>query len=61
MRKSLNAFEVAAAKAQLRAVRQRSLAASRQGDYRTVAKLTCEAAELKRLILEAAGLFEVAA
>lgn len=40
---------------ELHRVRQESLAASRRGDYRTVARLTCEAARLNRLILSAEG------
>ena len=39
----------------LQQVRQESLAASRKNDFRTVARLTCEAARLNRLILVAEG------
>lgn len=40
---------------QLHRVRQESLIASRRGDFRTVARLTCEAARLNRLILSGEG------
>ncbi len=40
---------------QLQRVRQESLAASRREDFRAVARLTCEAARLNRLILAAEG------
>jgi hypothetical protein len=36
-------------------VRQESLAAARKGDFRAVARLTCEAARLNRMILAAEG------
>ena len=39
----------------LQRVRQESLAASRKGDFRAVARLTCEAARLNRMILAAEG------
>jgi hypothetical protein len=39
----------------LHRVRHDSLAASRRGDFRAVARLTCEAARLNRLILAAEG------
>jgi hypothetical protein len=39
----------------LQRVRQESLAASRKGEFRAVARLTCEAARLNRLILAAEG------
>jgi hypothetical protein len=39
----------------LQRVRQESLTASRKGDFRAVARLTCEAARLNRLILTAEG------
>ncbi len=40
---------------ELQQVRQQSLTASRRGDFRAVARLTCEAARLNRLILTAEG------
>ena len=40
---------------QLQRVRQDSLAASRRGDFRAVARLTCEAARLNRAILASEG------
>jgi hypothetical protein len=40
---------------QLNQVRQQSLAASRRGDFRAMARLTCEAARLNREILLAEG------
>ena len=43
-------------RAELRQVRQESLAATRRGDYRTVAKLTSAAAALNKAILEAEDL-----
>jgi hypothetical protein len=42
--------EVQSLKEQLYRVRQQSLAASRQSDFRTVARLTAEAAKLNRSI-----------
>ena len=43
-------------KEQLRLVRRASMAASQRGDFRSVGKLTCEAAELNKTIQEAEGL-----
>lgn len=42
-------------KSSLQHVRQESLMATRQGDYRRVAKLTTEAATLNKAILETQG------
>jgi hypothetical protein len=39
----------------LQRVRQESLAASRKDDFRAIARLTCEAARLNRMILAAEG------
>jgi hypothetical protein len=46
---------------QLRGVRKASLAATQRGDFRTVARLTCTAAELNRSIQQAEGLILAAA
>ncbi|MCI0538612.1 MAG: DUF6435 family protein [Verrucomicrobiales bacterium] len=43
-------------RAELRQVRQESLTATRQGDYRTVARLTAKAAALNKAIMDAEGL-----
>jgi hypothetical protein len=43
-------------KERLHQVRRASLAATQRGDFRTVAKLTCEAAQLNRSIQETEGL-----
>lgn len=48
-------------KQQLRHVRKASLAATQRGDFRTVAKLTCEAADLNRSIQHAEGMLLEAA
>lgn len=48
-------------KQQLQHVRKASLAATQRGDFRTVAKLTCEAAELNRSIQHTEGLILEAA
>jgi hypothetical protein len=40
---------------QLRSVRKASLLATQRGDFRTVAKLTCEAATLNRNIQQTEG------
>lgn len=47
--------ELAQLTQELHRVRRESLAASRSGDYRTVARLTGEAARLNRMILAAEG------
>jgi hypothetical protein len=47
--------ELAQLSAELQRVRYQSLEASRRGDFRTVARMTCEAARLNRLILAAEG------
>ena len=44
--------EIERLKQQLGAVRETTLKASQVGDFRTVAKLTCEAASLNRRIEE---------
>jgi hypothetical protein len=46
---------------QLRQVRRASLAATQRGDFRTVARLTCEAAEINRTIQQTEGLLLEAA
>ena len=48
-------------KHQLQQVRRASLAATQRGDFRTVGRLTCEAAQLNRSIQEAEGLMLEAA
>jgi hypothetical protein len=50
MKKAISIDEVQALKEQLAHVRQQSLAAARQNDFRAVARLTCEAARLNRAI-----------
>jgi hypothetical protein len=48
--------EVVSLREKLQAVRERSLAACRAGDYRTQARLTAEAAKLTKALREADGL-----
>jgi hypothetical protein len=48
--------ELARLAEELRRVRQQSLEASRKGDFRTVARLTQQAADINRGILQAEGL-----
>lgn len=43
-------------KQRLQQIRRASLAATQRGDFRTVGKLTCEAAQLNRSIQEAEGM-----
>jgi hypothetical protein len=43
-------------KQQLQSVRKASLSAHQRGDYRSVGKLTCEAAQLNRTIQDAEGM-----
>ena len=43
-------------KERLQQVRRASLVATQRGDFRTVGRLTCEAAELNRTIQEAEGM-----
>ena len=50
MKQAISTDEVQQLKTQLIQVRQQSLAASRQNDFRTVARLTSEAARLNRAI-----------
>jgi hypothetical protein len=52
--------EIATLRRELQQVRQQSLAASRKGDFRTIARLTCEASRLNRAILAAEGMRVVA-
>lgn len=53
--------EIESLRENLRHVRQESLEATRQGDFRKVARLTTQAANLNRAILEAQGLLAAAA
>ncbi len=55
MKKKDKLDELAQLSQELHVVRQQSLAASRRGEFRVVAKLTAEAARLNRLILAAEG------
>lgn len=48
-------------KQRLQQVRKESLLANQRGDFRSVGKLTCEAAQLNRSIQEAEGLILAAA
>ncbi len=49
--------DLQALKEELQQVRRASLLATREGDYRKVAKLTAQAADLNRAIIQAQGLF----
>ena len=48
--------QLAELSARLRSVRQESLAASRKGDFRAVARLTCEAARINRAMVAVDGI-----
>jgi hypothetical protein len=48
--------EIVSLQQELQRIRQQSLAASRNGDFRTVGRLTAEAARLNSAILQAEGL-----
>jgi hypothetical protein len=50
MKKTISADEIQELKQQLHRVRQQSLLASRENDFRTVARLTAEAAQINRTI-----------
>jgi hypothetical protein len=54
-KKKNNVEELAQLNQELTRVRQESLAASRNNEFRAVARLTAEAAKLNRLILAAEG------
>jgi hypothetical protein len=59
MKQSVNPLKIEALKQQLREVRNASLLATRQGDYKQIARLTTEAASLNKAIIEAEGLLLV--
>jgi hypothetical protein len=56
MKGSKITIDIDGLKQQLQRVRRDSLLATRQGDFRKVAKLTTEAAGINRAIVEAQGL-----
>jgi hypothetical protein len=56
MKQSKPAVDIEQLRAELREVRQTSLNATRQGDYRTVARLTARAAAINKAIMEAESL-----
>jgi hypothetical protein len=53
MKQTKTLIDIEQVRTELRQVRQESLAATRQGDYRTVARLTAKAAALNKTITEA--------
>jgi len=54
--KTKSVIDIEELRIELREVRQESLTATRQGDYRTVARLTAKAAALNKAIMEAQDL-----
>jgi|GraSoiStandDraft_41_1057321.scaffolds.fasta_scaffold554288_3 hypothetical protein len=56
MKHAKTLIDIEQLRTELRQVRQESLNATRKGDYRTVARLTTQAAALNKAILEAEGL-----
>jgi hypothetical protein len=53
MKETKISIDIDQLRSELHEVRQESLRATRQGDYRTVARLTAKAASLNKAILEA--------
>jgi hypothetical protein len=60
MKVALTRSDIEKLKEELQRIRQRSLEASRQDDFRTVARLTCEAARLNQAINQAEGVLAAA-
>jgi vacuolar-type H+-ATPase subunit D/Vma8 len=60
MKVALTRSDIDKLKDELQRIRQRSLEASRHGDFRTVARLTCEAARLNQEINQAEGVLAAA-
>lgn len=56
MKLTVTEHSVEEMKQRLQQIRRASLAATQRGDFRTVGKLTCEAAQLNRSIQEAEGM-----
>ena len=56
MKEAKTLIDIEQLRTELRQVRQESLLATRQGDYRAVARLTARAAALNKAIMEVEGL-----